>query len=75
MTSKDDIAASLASARAAGRRVFVHTYAQAGGEYDPRDLTAGETGLLGKSGLFIPYRQVAMLYPAEPAKRRKKESE
>lgn len=68
---KADIEAALAAAKAAGRKVFVHTYAMVGGEFAPADLTAGEKGLIGRDGTFIPYKQVAQVYPVDlqPKKR------
>jgi len=67
---KADIEAALAAAKAAGKRLFIHTYAQVGGDFDPADLTAGEKGLIGRDGTFIPYRQIAQVYPVEAAKGR-----
>lgn len=64
---KADIEIALAAAKAAGTKLFLHTYAQVGGEFDPADLTVGEKGLISRAGAFIPYKQVASLYPVDPA--------
>lgn len=72
---KADVEAALAAAKRAGARLFIHTYAQVGPEsVDPSDVTVGEKGLIGRTGWFVPFRQIASIFPVEPAARgRKKE--
>lgn len=73
---KADIETALAAAKCAGRTVFLHTHNQTGGEFAARDLTAGDAGLIGRDGTFIPYRMVASIFPQpKPGRRAAKERE